>query len=237
MKELRGLVERYGGRGVLLEHEVKGILRELGLQVPKGVFVGKEQGLAAPITQGLVAPITQGLVAPPLVAKVSSTKIISKTEAGGVITGIKDEGGLKTAVARLMGINGAEGVLIEEEVAGPFFEVIVGGLIDAQFGPVVMFGMGGLLVEVMRDVAFALAPLEKDEALRLIKRVKGSGLLINGFRGRPPSDMPALAHVITTVSEVMAAGLIEEIDLNPVAVSEKGAFVLDAKGGLLRTAS
>jgi len=113
-------------------------------------------------------------------------------------------------------------------MAAPGLEVILGGIVDEQFGPVVMFGLGGIFVEVFRDVAFALAPTEREEAIRLIKQVKGYKLL-EGYRGREPVDIDILLKMIVDVSKLMATGLIKEIDLNPVVLYHRGAMVLDAK--------
>ncbi|WP_298439824.1 acetate--CoA ligase family protein [Geobacter sp.] len=162
-----------------------------------------------------------------VVAKVASGRIAAKSDVGGVQTGIRNRDELERTVAQLGEISGAEGVLLEEE-APPGLEVIVGGTVDPQFGPVVMFGLGGLFVELFRDVAFALAPTTRKEALRLVERTKGSRLL-SGFRGRPPVDRQALAGVIVTVSELIASGLVAEVDLNPVVLYPSGALVVDAK--------
>jgi len=158
---------------------------------------------------------------------VSSSRIRSKSDVGGVRLGLKDGAAIAAAVTELMGIENAEGVILEEQ-AEPGTEVIVGGIIDAQFGPVVMFGLGGVLVELFHDVAFSLAPMTRDDAYRLMERVKGYRLL-TGYRGAPPRDREALADILVTVSELIATGFLEEIDLNPVALYPSGAMILDAK--------
>lgn len=107
-------------------------------------------------------------------------------------------------------------------------EVIIGGVIDKQFGAVVMFGLGGVFVELFKDIAFALAPLKEEDALWLIKQVKGYRL-IEGYRGKPAVDKGALIKTILTVSEIISSGYVEEIDLNPVALYPNGAMILDAK--------
>lgn len=107
-------------------------------------------------------------------------------------------------------------------------EVIVGGVIDPQFGPVVMFGLGGVMVELFRDVSFGLAPLAPDEAGKLIGRVKGVRLL-EDYRERSPGDIKSFQDIVVSVSELIATGLFREIDLNPVAVYHVGALILDAK--------
>jgi acetyl-CoA synthetase (ADP-forming) len=193
-------------------------LRHLGLTVPRGVFIAGVGGLTDLHRHALTYP---------LVAKVSSSGIASKSELHGVRTNIKDEEALKKNVRELLRITDAEGVLIEEmEMQG--VEVIVGGTIDRQFGPVVMFGLGGVFAELFRDVAFALAPLTRGDALWLIEQVKGRGLF-DEYRGRPPVDKDALLHILIAVSDIIATGLVGEIDLNPVALYSKGAMILDAK--------
>jgi len=212
---LKDLLEKYRDKTTSLEHEVKGFLREIGLQTPEGIFI--KEGDRIPLLK----------LAYPLVAKVSSSRIISKTEVNGVRIGIKDENELTIAIAELMQIKDAEGVLVEE-MAPRGVEVIVGGIIDEQFGPIVMFGLGGVFVELFKDVAFALAPLDKDKALWLIQQIKGYRLL-EGYRGRPPVDINSLLNIIITVSEIIATNMIKEIDLNPLSLYQQGAMILDAK--------
>jgi len=192
------------------------LLREVGLPVPKGIFIGG--GSEIPPFHHLQFP---------LVAKVASSMIRSKSDINGVRLGLKSRKEVGDAVSQLMKIEHAEGVLIEE-MAKPGREVIVGGIIDSQFGPVVMFGLGGVFVELFKDVAFGLAPLSRDGALWLIRQVKGYRVL-GGYRGSPPVDWQSLVGITVAVSELMATGLIEEMDLNPVAIYPEGAMVLDAK--------
>jgi len=223
IKPLEDLIEKNKDRKVFLEHEVKGLLKGMGVTVPRGVFLGIDEIAAGPHT----ALSSLRTLSYPLVAKVSSAKITSKTDVHGVRAGMNNETELARAIQELALIEHAEGVLVEE-MAPQGVEVIVGGIIDRQFGPVMMFGLGGIFVELFKDVSFGLAPLSEKDALRLIGEVKGHRLL-EGFRGRPPVDIDALSAVIVKASELTATGLIEEIDLNPVAVYAKGAMVLDAK--------
>ena len=146
---------------------------------------------------------------------------------GGVRLGLKDGDALTKAVRELLHIENAEGVYVEE-MAAPGFELIVGGSIDGQFGPVVMVGLGGIFVEFFRDVVFALAPLTREGALDLLRRLKGYRLFEN-FRGRPALDLDAILQIVVVVSELIGSGLIAEIDLNPVVVYRQGAMILDAK--------
>ncbi len=191
----------------------------MGLPVPRGIFI--KPG-SVPSSAGMLYP---------LAAKVSAGHIISKSDVRGIRLGITNEEELKQAVAGLMGIPGAEGVLVEE-MAPAGVEVIIGGIIDPQFGPVIMFGLGGVYVELFKDVAFGLAPLDEKDALWLIAQIKGR-ILLEGYRGSRPSDTNALVGILITISRLMAAGRIREIDLNPVAVYPAGALILDVKMSLL----
>jgi len=191
--------------------------------LPKGIFVDKKKVEQIPA----IIDISYQLV-----AKVSSPKIVSKSDVKGVRLGLNNEDELKKAVSELLQIRDAEGVLIEE-MAKPGLEVIVGGVIDRQFGPVVMFGLGGIFVELFKDVAFALAPIKREDASWLVKQVKGYRLL-EGYRGMPLVNINTLLGIIVKVSELIATGLIQEIDLNPVSLYPEGAIVLDAKV-LIRT--
>ena len=183
--------------------------------MPNGILVGKD------------GYIPSSNLAYPLAAKVSSSKITSKSDVGGIRLGLKNDVELKKAISELLKIEHAEGVLVEE-MAHEGIEVIIGGVIDKQFGPVVMFGLGGVFVELFKDIAFALAPLKEEDAFWLIKQVKGYRLL-EGYRGKPAVDKDALVKTILTVSEIIASGYVEEIDLNPVCLYPQGAMILDAK--------
>ncbi len=215
-EQLAAFLVAHGGEQSFLEHQVKEFLRGVGLLAPAGRFIPAGAGIPSPL--GLRFP---------LVAKVASRCIVSKSDVGGVRLGIASPVELEEARKELLEIDGAEGVLVEE-TAPPGVEVIVGGTIDPQFGPVVMFGLGGLFVELFRDVAFALAPITREDALRLTDRARGSRLL-HGFRDRPPVDREALAGIIVTVADLVASGLVAEVDLNPVALYPDGALVLDGK--------
>jgi acetyl-CoA synthetase (ADP-forming) len=212
---IKDFIEKTAGRKTFLEHEIKGFLRGIGLSIPNGIFVGHGE------------KIPEIKLKYPLIAKVSSSKITSKSDVGGIESGIIEKDELIDIVGKLMQIKDAEGVIIEE-MAPQGLEVIVGGIIDKQFGPVVMFGLGGILVELYKDTAFALAPMKKDDAIWLIQQVKGYKL-IQGYRGHPPVDEESLIEVILTVSEIIASGYVEEIDLNPVSLYPEGAIILDAK--------
>ncbi|MRR54915.1 MAG: acyl-CoA synthetase [Deltaproteobacteria bacterium] len=214
--QLRHFLEKYAGTRVLPEQAVKEFLREAGLPSPRSLYL--PVGTPFPEFSGLGYP---------LVAKVFSAKIRSKTDVGGIRFGLKDAAAAAAACSDLMKIQDVEGVILEEQ-ASPGTEVIVGGIVDPQFGPVVMFGLGGIFVELFQDVAFALAPLTRYDAFQLMAQLKGYRLL-TGYRGAAPCDLESLADILVAVSELMATGLLEELDLNPVALYPDGAMILDAK--------
>lgn len=214
---LEEFLERNAPGKTFHEYEVKWLLKDMGFSVPEGHFIRRNAG------EGFQKEINLSY---PLVAKVSSTKIASKSDVKGVHRGLRDEYDLVRAVNDLLKIKDAEGVLIEE-MAPEGLEVIIGGTIDQQFGPIVIFGGGGLLVELNKDVAFALAPLKRDDALWLVKQVKAYRLL-EGYRGRPAVNRDSLLDLVVAISELISTGLISEIELNPVALYADSAIILDA---------
>jgi acetyl-CoA synthetase (ADP-forming) len=108
-------------------------------------------------------------------------------------------------------------------------EVIVGAIKDPQFGPAIMFGLGGIFVEILKDVTFRVAPLTKEEACEMIREVKAYPLL-NGYRNLPPADINAIVSILLSSSKlVMEHQEIKELDLNPIMVYEKGAKTVDAR--------
>ncbi len=120
------------------------------------------------------------------------------------------------------------GILVQE-MAPHSTEVIVGATKDPQFGPALMFGLGGVFVEVLKDVSFRIAPITKSDAQEMITEVKGYPIL-TGYRGQPPADINAIAEILLKTSMlVMDHQEIKELDLNPILVYEKGAKTVDAR--------
>ena len=108
-------------------------------------------------------------------------------------------------------------------------EVIVGAIKDPQFGQTLMFGLGGVFVEVLKDVTFRIAPIDEGEAMEMIKEIKAYPIL-TGYRGQPPADVKTIARIITRASDlVMENPQVKEMDLNPIIVYEKGAKTVDAR--------
>jgi len=121
-----------------------------------------------------------------------------------------------------------EGILLEPMRQGGV-ELIVGTKMDDQFGPVIMFGIGGTLVEILKDVVFRVLPISERTARRMIERIRSVDLL-NGFRGSPPVDRKAIKHLLLTLSEIVGSYRdIQEIDLNPVIAYEAGLAIADAR--------
>jgi acyl-CoA synthetase (NDP forming) len=169
----------------------------------------------------------------PLVLKVVSPDIAHKTEIGGVIVGVKDRAEAERGFADILERARdrrpdarIEGVMVAPMVSGGV-ETIAGVVSDPVFGPVVMFGLGGVFVEVLKDVTFRLAPFDTAEARRMIRSIRGFPML-EGVRGAPPADVEALAEMLAALSRFAAANadVIESIDLNPVRVMEKGRGVV-----------
>ncbi|MGH7047044.1 MAG: acetate--CoA ligase family protein [Stellaceae bacterium] len=216
----------YGG-AVLSEAAAKAVLADYGVPLPAEEIAASEDEAVAAATR------IGGAVA----LKVQSPDITHKTEFGAVALRISGEAAVREAYRRVLG-NAAravpdaqiEGVLVQQ-MAPPGIEVILGISRDPDFGPMLMVGLGGIHAEILRDVALAPAPLCEDEALALISELRGTALL-DGVRGAPPADKPALARLMVALSRFAAdhSDLIDEIDLNPVIVhaAGQGLTVADA---------
>ncbi len=164
----------------------------------------------------------------PLVLKVLSPQVIHKTDAGLVRTGIRDEKELTEAWEELTAKKiKKEGVLIQKQLSG--VEMAIGMKRDPQFGPVLMFGLGGIFVELLKDISFRIAPVKKGDAREMIKEIKGRKALL-GFRSRKPVHLEKLTGILLSLSELsLQEKEIKEIDLNPVIANEKGAWVADPR--------
>jgi succinyl-CoA synthetase beta subunit len=171
----------------------------------------------------------------PVVLKVISADVVHKTDVGGVITGLKDEGAVRAGMAAMLEdvrthCPGAhiDGVLVARHVSAGR-ELIVGAVRDATFGPTLMVGLGGVFAEALADVVFRLAPLQRHDGLDMLGELRGKRLLA-GFRGEPPADLDEVANLIVKVGDLLVAHPeIVEIDLNPVAASAQGCVALDAR--------
>ncbi len=219
------------GRPTLTEHEAKELLSCWGIPVTRERRASSWEAAAHAARE----------VGYPVVLKVESPDILHKTEAGLVHVGIRSENELHSAYDAIM--SGAHshfpnarimGVLVQEMVEG-VTEVIVGVSRDSQFGPVLLFGMGGIFVEVLQDVALRVCPITRKDALEMVQEVRGARIL-QGYRGRPAADVDALVDVLLRVSALATdlyesrQGGLAELDINPLAVlSQGGAKALDAR--------
>ncbi len=171
----------------------------------------------------------------PVVLKVVSRDAVHKSDVGGVIVNLNSVkeviAGFNTITANVKKHNPKaeiEGMLIVEQ-APPGIEVIIGALEDPTFGATVMFGLGGIFAEVLKDVTFRIAPLTKHDAEQMIREIKGFPLL-TGARGNQQCDLDAIVDLLMEVSKLVSENpQIKELDLNPVRVYEKGLLVLDAR--------
>lgn len=168
----------------------------------------------------------------PAALKIVSRAIVHKSDVGGVILGV-GPGTAADAFARLRKVGTAAGdphaAVLVAPMAPSGVEIVLGALRDPHFGPVIMAGIGGVLVEVIGDVVFAMAPLGVDEALSALSRIRTSALL-DGYRGRPPVDRRTLAECLVRLSQLIADHpQIGEIDINPVLCSPDGLTILDAR--------
>lgn len=161
----------------------------------------------------------------PIVLKVFSEKIVHKTDKGGVILDLRNKEEAIRAFEKLKKIS--QKVLMQPMLSQKQ-EVIIGVKKDLQFGPVIMFGLGGIFVEVIKDISFRVCPVSKKDALEMIKEIK-SYKVLTGLRGKQSVSINALADIIVKLSELALKEKVEEIDLNPVMVSNKGAFVVDVR--------
>jgi acetyl-CoA synthetase (ADP-forming) len=216
---------RNENRRVLLESEAKTICAEYGIQVPKFSVARNENEAAAYADK----------IGYPIVLKIVSPDIVHKSDAGGVKVNLKTASEVAAAYKTI--IENAKkykadaqivGVLVQE-MAPSGIEVIIGAVKDATFGPTVMVGLGGIFVELLKDVNFRVAPFTAEDAKEMITKLKAFPLL-NGYRGSQPADLDALTKTICNVSRlVMEHPEIKELDLNPVMAYPKGANTVDAR--------
>ena len=223
------------GRSSLDEKAGKTLLGAYGIRTPRSALA-TDAADAERHAAGLTAPF---------VVKVVSPDILHKSDAGGVALGLEDATAVRAAVEAMAAkpsIAGAnvEGWLVEEMVP-PGIEVVVGGIRDPQFGAMVMVGLGGILVEVLKDVSFRICPIDADDARAMLAELKGHALL-EGVRGQAPVDEAALVDVMVRIGG--ADGLlmqhtdtVAELDVNPVIVSAAGAIAVDARVLLAPAAS
>jgi succinyl-CoA synthetase beta subunit len=217
-REMIDIIEGSRERGWVLEPEAKKILAIAGMDVPRFIWAKRsEDAVSFARTIGY-----------PVVAKVVSSRVMHKTDVGGVIPSIGSDEELKGAFDALRKIEGFEGVLVDEMLSG--VELIVGAKNDEQFGPVILMGIGGVSVELYKDTVIRMAPLAEHDVSSMMNCLKAHDLL-DGFRGAEPVNRGLLTRLLMRFSDFVGdvAGRIESIDLNPVICSARRCAVADAR--------
>ncbi len=212
-------------RTQLTEIESKELLKEAGIPVVEAKLARTKKEAVA-LSKGLGFPV---------VLKVVSPDVIHKSDSGGVKLGLNNMAQvgkayreIRLAVKQHYPKAKIKGISVQE-MARPGVEVIIGMTKDAQFGPVLMFGLGGILVEVLKDISFRIVPLTKRDAREMIKEIKGYPLL-EGYRGQEPADIPLLEDLMVKVSDFVDKNPeIKELDLNPLFAYKDGAVAVDAR--------
>ncbi len=216
---------RAEGRTLLTEIEAKQVLEDAGVRVSPARLATTADD-AAQMADALGYPV---------VLKVVSQQITHKSDVGGVELGLASAADVRVAFARIVASAKQhqpdatiDGVAVQRmEPAG--IEVIVGMTKDPQFGPVLMFGLGGVLVEVLKDVAFRVVPINERDARQMIHEIKGYPLL-EGYRGHDPADVAKLEQLLLKVSSfVEQHPEVAELDLNPVFAYKDDAMAVDAR--------
>ncbi|MEA3153410.1 MAG: hypothetical protein QOK44_999 [Betaproteobacteria bacterium] len=214
-------------RAALDESSGKALLASYGVAVPKTIVVRSSAEVDGAL-QGLTFPV---------VVKVVSSQILHKSDAGGVRVDLKTPDQVREAI-RMMSVlpkiasARVEGWLIEE-MAPAGQEIVIGGLRDPDFGPLVMVGLGGIFVEVLADVSFRICPITRLDAEEMIDDLKGAAIL-RGARGRKPVSRDAIIDVLLKIGGddglmMNHAEQIKEADINPLIVSDTGAIAVDAR--------
>ena len=169
----------------------------------------------------------------PVTLKAVDARLVHKSDSGGVRVGLADAAALRAAALDMSERLSPELLFVERTAdVRDGVELVVGATRDARFGPVVLVGLGGILVETLRDTALALAPLDTAAAERLLRSLRASAVL-DGVRGRPAVDVAAAARAVVALGDVMAAHPeIAELEVNPLLVTPRGAIALDARVAL-----
>lgn len=216
---------RKEGRKVLTEVEAKQLLKQAGINVVETrLAASKEEALSISKELGY-----------PVVLKIASADVVHKSDAGGVKLDLKTAAqagkaydDILKAIKKQYPEAKIQGVSVQK-MAKPGIEVIIGVSKDPQFGSVMMFGLGGVLVEILKDVSFRIVPLEKRDAREMIREIKGYPVL-EGYRGQAPADVASLEEMILKVSSfVEQHPEVEQLDLNPVFAHSDGAVAVDAR--------
>jgi acyl-CoA synthetase (NDP forming) len=216
---------RLEGRKALLETEAKTICMEYNIPVTK-FELAKNEREAVEFAEKIGYPV---------VLKIVSPDIIHKSDAGGVMVNLKSKVEVRNAYRQILenakkykATAKIVGVLVQE-MAPQSTEIIVGAIKDPQFGQTLMFGLGGIFVELFKDVTFRVAPITQEDAREMVTEVKAYPVL-KGYRNSPPADIDAIINILLNTSRlIMDNPEIKELDLNPIMAYGNGAKTVDAR--------
>lgn len=210
------------GKSALNEHEAKQFLAEFGVPISRETLVPDEAG-ALKAAQAIGYPV---------VLKAAGEKLQHKTELGAIALNLKSEGEVREEAKRLLAIPGCEALLVQEMVKGDR-ELVCGLTRDVQFGPCVMFGLGGIFTELLDDVVFRVAPITRTDAMAMLQEIR-SAKVLKAFRGQPPVDLEALAKILVALGEIGCRFPdVKEMDINPLKIRKDGSPVaVDALVGI-----
>jgi hypothetical protein len=217
-KSSKDIIEKSKTLGWVLEPDAKALMKSQGLDIPGFVLTNSFEDAEKFLKQS----------DSPVVAKAVSKKILHKTEYKAVVTGICSAGHLKKEMERLQKLEECENILIEQMVEGQ--EIIIGSKNDFQFGPVIVFGIGGTSVEIYNDTAIRMAPLEAHDVSSMVESLRAKQLLL-GYRGKSGVNLEVLSDLIVRFSNLIMEleNDIESVDLNPVICTEKRCVIADAR--------
>ncbi len=162
----------------------------------------------------------------PLAMKIVSPKILHKTDAGGVKLNIKNEKEALKAFTQLKKLSSFQAALVQEMASGT--QLIIGGKFDAQFGPTILFGLGGIFVETLKDVSVRICPITRQDAKEMYSEIKGYAIL-KGARGEPPIKFKALEDILLKTNNLLLKEKIKELDINPLFADGKKIVAVDAR--------
>ena len=206
---------------VLTEFESKQLLQEIGISVPvQKLTTSKEETISAAEEIGF-----------PIVMKLMAEDVVHKSDTGAVKLNLKTKEDVDKAYDDLMNIPSQEDkkISVQKMADEPITELIIGMTTDPQFGPALMFGIGGILVELLEDVSFRIAPITEYDANEMIHEIKGFPIL-DGYRGKPKADIEAIVEVLMKISDLVTKHEeINEMDLNPVFIYDNGLICVDAR--------
>jgi hypothetical protein len=217
-KKIKEIIEISKPLGWVLEPDAKALMKLCDLGIPDFVLTNSFERAEKFLKQ------SDG----PVVAKAVSKKILHKTEYQAVVTGISSSNHLKKEIARLQALDGCENILIEQMIQG--IEIIIGAKNDFQFGPVIVFGLGGTSVEIYNDTAIRMAPLKPTDVVSMVESLKAKELIL-GYRGQDGVNMGALTELIVNFSKLVMEleSNIESVDLNPVICTKEKCIIADAR--------